>query len=168
MDFKNLPKRQSTRAKWNEYSHPGFYHLTIVCYNRFPFFGKLSNGRVLLSKSGELAHELILRIQDEFTFIVVDTFIIMPDHIHLILEFEFTNHPSVSSKGGGITGSKNPMLTDSIPKVIRWFKGRFAHDVRAFNPNFKWQPRYYDQIMQSQKQLEHTREYIKANPSRSG
>jgi len=167
MPYKDLPKRQSTRAKWNEYCSPGFYHLTIVCHNRSPFLGKLSNGRVELSKSGELAHELILRIHDEFPFAVVDAFIIMPDHIHLILELEFTNPPSISPKGGGITGSKNPMLTDSIPKVIRWFKGRFAHDVRTFNPIFKWQPRYYDQIIQSQKQLEHTREYIKTNPTRS-
>jgi REP element-mobilizing transposase RayT len=65
---------------------------------------------------------------------------------------------------GGITGIKNPMLHDNLSRVIRWYKGRLTFDVRKFNLDFCWQPRYYDIIIRDNKALNNTRNYIKDNP----
>lgn len=52
----------------------------------------------------------------------------------------------------GISGQKNPMLNNSISRVIRWYKGRCTHEIRKLIPElyFQWQPRFYDHIIRNE------------------
>ncbi len=65
---------------------------------------------------------------------------------------------------GGITGIKNPMLHDNLSRAIRWYKGRLTFEARKFNPDFCWQSRFHDSIIQDSKALNNIRIYIKENP----
>lgn len=67
---------------------------------------------------------------------------------------------------GGITGINNPMLNKSISKIIRWYKGRCTFEIKKIynNSNFSWQPRFYDSIIRTERDLLRIRRYIQDNP----
>ena len=71
-----------------------------------------------------------------------------------------------STQKGGITGSENPMCKQSIPKIIRWYKGRCTFEINKIhnNPHFSWQPRFYDSIIRTEQNLLRIRRYIQDNP----
>jgi REP element-mobilizing transposase RayT len=73
---------------------------------------------------------------------------------------------SGDKNSGGITGKHNPMLHDvSIPKIIRYFKGRVTFEInKKFRKNhFAWQSRYYDRIIRDDVELENVRRYVRDN-----
>ncbi len=72
--------------------------------------------------------------------------------------------PTKDCTNGGITGHHNPMGTGSLGEIIRWFKGRTSFEIHKSNPNFQWQSRFYDHIIESDRELHEIREYIYYNP----
>jgi putative transposase len=67
-------------------------------------------------------------------------------------------------KTGGFAGQKNPLLNDNIPRVIRWYKGRCAFEMRKINPAFAWQSRYHDHIIRDEQSFHTIQHYIANNP----
>ena len=62
-------------------------------------FGEVNNGIVLRNASGETAHQLWLQIPEHHNAVTLDQFIVMPNHIHRIIELkgdryqgQFENH----------------------------------------------------------------------------
>ena len=72
------------------------------------------------------------------------------------------------STPGGVTGLNNPMLNNSISRVIRWYKGSCTHEIRKLEPElyFQWQPLFYDHIIRNEKEYYQISNYIKSNPSK--
>ncbi len=69
---------------------------------------------------------------------------------------------------GGVVGRFNPMTTHgSLPKIIRWFKGRTSFDAQQLFPDigFQWQPRFHDHIARNENDLACIRRYIHQNPA---
>src|SRR5688572_21592981 len=80
-----LPDRKVTRLRsWN-YAASGFYYLTICTHNRSLLFGEVLRGQMELADWGKIADEEIQRsvqLRPEFS---VDSHIVMPDHVHMVL-----------------------------------------------------------------------------------
>ncbi|MCK4540030.1 transposase [Candidatus Parcubacteria bacterium] len=76
------------RRKGYDYSQDGFYFITICCKNREMFFGNIKNEKMQLSKIGKIAEKFYLEIPNHFQFIKLDKFVIMPNHIHGIIEID--------------------------------------------------------------------------------
>lgn len=66
---------------------------------------------------------------------------------------------------GGITGNNNPMLSDSISKILRWYKGRVSFESRKIHAQFAWQSRFHDHIIRNSKSFYRIQEYIINNPN---
>lgn len=73
---------------------------------------------------------------------------------------------SVPKNSGGFSGEKNPMLNESISKIIRWYKGRCSFEIRKINSDFSWHSRFYDIIIRNSKSFENIQNYIEANPKK--
>src|SRR4051812_26176736 len=73
------------RLPWYDYASAGGYFITINTFQRKPLFGALHNGRVLLSDFGRIAQGDWLRTQEIRSEILLDQFVIMPDHVHGIV-----------------------------------------------------------------------------------
>lgn len=71
---------------------------------------------------------------------------------------------SLQNKTGGFSGDKNPMMGNSISKIIRCYKGRCSFECRKINPNFAWQSRFHDHIIRNSKSFENIQNYIEQNP----
>jgi putative transposase len=83
--FRNKYRIESTRYRGYDYSSPGKYFITICTKNKIRYFGKIDNGKMILSETGQIAEKFWREIPDHFPNIKLDEFIIMPDHIHGIL-----------------------------------------------------------------------------------
>jgi len=89
MENKNaLPKRKSPRLKEYDYSTTGAYFLTICTQNRKNILSKIvGEGSPLpqLLPYGEIADRQIQKISEEYPEVSVDCYVIMPNHIHILL-----------------------------------------------------------------------------------
>ncbi|MES2774849.1 MAG: hypothetical protein V4722_11730 [Bacteroidota bacterium] len=142
----------SARAQWWNYGNNGSYFVTICTKNREHSFGEIIDDEMQLSEIGKLAYKYWYHIPVQFSYVLLDEFVVMPNHIHgiitidkkpdndsnpdaAIMETPATHlSPSLSAgsgKTGGFAGIKNPMLTDNLSRVINWYKGRVKFNVRS-------------------------------------
>ena len=105
----------------------------------------------------EIAAEHWLRIPQFFPFVSLDSFVIMPNHIHGIL---FINKVETEEWKQNKFGSQS----QNIPSIIRGFKSSVKRYANAEKIPFEWQERYHDRIIRDNKELENTRLYIFNNP----
>ena len=86
--FRNKYRVESIRMRNWDYSWPGLYFITICTGGREHYFGEISNRRMHLNQTGDLAQTIWMEIPIHFPFIVLDAFIVMPNHIHGIIIIE--------------------------------------------------------------------------------
>jgi putative transposase len=72
----------SARLKNYDYSKNGLYFVTICTDDRRHFFGKIVNEKMILNQLGVMADKYWLEIPTHFTFVELDEYIIMPNHVH--------------------------------------------------------------------------------------
>jgi len=90
-------RRKSTRLPQFDYRLPGRYFVTICTNGRASLFGVVDDGEVRLNGAGEMVGEIWGAIPLRFPAVVVDAFVVMPDHFHGLLWFEVDPcHASVS------------------------------------------------------------------------
>lgn len=75
----------STRKPGWNYQTDGYYFVTICTYMRQPFFGEIKNGKMVLSDMGQICHDEWIKTTAIRKNIILDAFIIMPDHSHFLV-----------------------------------------------------------------------------------
>jgi len=83
--MKVLKQRQCNRLKDYDYSQDGAYFVTICVKNREELFGDVHNGKVDLNEYGKIVKKFWHEIPDHFPNMVLDEFVVMPNHVHGIL-----------------------------------------------------------------------------------
>ncbi len=78
--------RRSLRLKHYDYSRAGFYFITICTQGREYLFGEILDDVMVLSLTGEMVSKLWDEIMDDFPNVHLHEFVIMPNHIHGIIE----------------------------------------------------------------------------------
>ncbi|MCZ4693613.1 transposase [Ancylomarina euxinus] len=77
--------RRSIRLKNYDYSQEGKYFITICCQDRTCLFGKIDKGEMILNEAGKMIESEWLALKSRFPNIVLDEFVVMPNHFHGIL-----------------------------------------------------------------------------------
>jgi putative transposase len=179
--FQNKYRISSARAQWWDYSAIGAYFITICTAEHIHYFGQIHNGKMELSEIGEIAMQCWHEIPNQFLFSKLNAFVIMPNHVHGILVIDrrdAINRVFVATKNndpncrdamnrvstGGITGENNPMLSNNLSRIIRWYKGRTTFFVRKTNAGFAWQTRFWDHIIRDDDEYLRIKNYIETNP----
>ena len=153
----NVRKRRSIRLPAYDYSQSGYYFVTLCTFNRKYLLGKIDGGEMILSRSGVIVSkfwELVSRYDEN---IVLDRFIVMPNHIHGIIQIKVGAIHELPLQ------SRRQML---LPKIIGKFKMTSAKKInnllsRGGNPF--WQRNYYEHIIRSYESLDKIREYVDKN-----
>jgi hypothetical protein len=78
--------RRSIRLKGYDYSQAGLYFITICCQDRACLFGEITNGKMALNDVGIIAANYWLEIPGHFPHAELHEYIIMPNHVHGIIE----------------------------------------------------------------------------------
>ena len=154
-----LPKRKPNRLKFYDYSTPGAYFVTICVEGKRCILGNIVGGGALDAPHVQFTHiGHIVRQNIEsgncIPGIRVDKFIIMPNHIHLILFVEGT-------LDGGTSRSPSP-TNAMVPHFVSTLK-RFCH--RDAGERF-FQRSYHDHVIRGEKDYLKIWEYIDTNPAR--
>ncbi|MBK8634576.1 MAG: glucose-6-phosphate dehydrogenase [Saprospiraceae bacterium] len=79
--------RVSIRLKGFDYAQSGFYFVTIRTQGRALLFGKITNGIMHLNEAGKFVDECWLAIPDHYPKVILHNHVIMPNHVHGIVEF---------------------------------------------------------------------------------
>jgi REP element-mobilizing transposase RayT len=150
-------KRKSIRLKEYNYSQPGEYFVTICTQGHEYTFGKIIDGEMQLSKVGKVVKECWEKIPAHFKNAELDSYIIMPNHLHgIIIICECNSRGEVTS----------PLHMPMLGQIIAYFKYQSTKLVNEMygTPGKKcWQRNYYDRIIRNEKELNTIRDYIANN-----
>jgi REP element-mobilizing transposase RayT len=110
-----LHHRRSIRLKGYDYSKAGLYFITIVTQDMACLFGDIKNGKMILNDGGRIAHKSWMEIPDHFPNTKLDEFVIMPNHVHGIIQIIENNMGNMDS---GMVGAKNfsPQQSQQFPQ----------------------------------------------------
>ena len=117
--------RQSMRLPEYDYNTPGVYFLTICVENRKCLLsrivgtGVLDGPNVELLPFGEIAAKYINQINDFYNDLSVDSYVIMPNHIHILLRI-LEGLPEMPSAAPWATSSLPAKLTTI--SLMNWKK----------------------------------------------
>lgn len=96
--YKNKYRVESNRHRYWDYSWPGYYYITICVINRECTLGKIIDGKMYLSESGQIVQDEILNIPQYNERLQLGEWVVMPNHIHMIIEIMDGN---ADGDGGG-------------------------------------------------------------------
>jgi putative transposase len=142
--------RVHPRWRSHDYAQPGAYFVTTITHHRRRILGLVTERGVLLTEAGRIAHRWCSAVADRFPGVVIDTFVVMPDHVHAIVVL-----------------ARTPRRTVDVSQVVGWIKQRAAREIAAaglLNPPI-WQRSFHDRIIRDADALVCIRRYIAANPS---
>jgi REP element-mobilizing transposase RayT len=124
MKFIRTHDLKSIRLKEFNYSAPGECFITICTYNRECIFGDVINEIMQLSTIGNIVKEEWLRTATIRSDVELDTFVVMPNHIHGIIVLNETNdiHGKGTSQRAHTVERFGKPTSNSIPTIIRLFK----------------------------------------------
>src|SRR4030042_4378220 len=88
--FKNKYTIQSARLSGYDYSQNGMYFVTVCAKDREEFFGKIKNGKIILSDIGKIVQEELLKTPVIRPNVILDEWVMMPNHLHIIIEIRNT------------------------------------------------------------------------------
>lgn len=137
-----LRKRKSPRITDYDYSTPNYYFITICTYDKKCIFGYPEK----LNALGKIAEEHILQISSHYDGVIIDKYVVMPNHIHMIVVLSESNQ-------------------NNLNQVIAQYKSGVSRDIRKIDSEASvWQRSYHDHIIRNQKGYEKIWEYIENNP----
>jgi len=144
-----LPVRKNPRLKGYDYSLAGCYFVTIVAQDRFCLFGHITDGIIDLAPEGIYIQKWLDKIPDHYPNAHVLTSVIMPNHLHVIIQIEESERKS------------------ALSQVVAYFKYQTTRDICIFRGmKFRvWQRNYYDHIIRDEEEHRRISEYIKQNPT---
>ncbi|MEG1016565.1 MAG: transposase [Oscillospiraceae bacterium] len=150
-----LPKRKKTRLEGYDYSSNGAYFVTICTYNREQILGDINVGQGLcscrLSHIGRIVQDEIQKITNRYVGVKIDKYVIMPNHIHLIILLERQEQ------------SPCPTIGDIIC-VIKSISTKNANKIEHKSGRKIWQRSFHDHIIRGEREYQKIWEYIDTNP----
>lgn len=157
--MKELPNRKPNRLKNYDYSTDGAYFITICTDERRNVFSSivgqgLAPAESKLTEFGKIAKEQLLLLENRYPKIRIDKYVIMPNHIHIIL--------IVREKSAG--ASPCPTVSD----VICTYKSLTTRLCKSAGYNHKkiFQNSFYDHIIRDEDDYITKAKYIKDNPGK--
>ena len=158
---KALPQRKHTRLQNFDYSTTGAYFITICTHNRRCVLSKVvgrglapaeRNG-IEYTSLGEIAERQLLMLEERYPFLSVDQYVIMPNHIHVILILE------------NQTAGASPRPT--VMDIVCAFKSLTTRECKknGFQGSL-FQTSFYDHVIRDREDYEKRVKYIDENPIR--
>ncbi len=175
-----------------DYSSESIYFITIKTNKKGNILGKIIDGKMHPNKIGQVAEEFINEISKHFNNTKTHAYVIMPDHVHILLEInkQINNKPhhsvalqylslSYASRHGVMRQKQSIPVAPrysvakldikrpskgSLSIMINQYKGAVKRYCNKNNLEFKWQNKFFDRIIRDENELENTIIYIQNNP----
>ncbi len=171
--------RRSIRLHGYDYAQAGAYFVTAVAQGRECLFGEVVDDQMILNEMGQVVQAEWERSSDIRREIELDTFVVMPNHVHGIVVITDHNPGEVVGDVGATGRSPLPMDNHtsalikpgpskrSLGAFIAGFKSvvtKRINEMRATPGGPVWQRNYYERIIRNENELDRARSYIMNNP----
>jgi putative transposase len=191
-----LRSRKPNRMKGKDYSEDGCYFVTSNCKDNKHHFGKVVNGEMVLNEFGEIAKQQILWLQEQYPYLKIHNWVVMPNHVHFLMEIdrgrigigtgrdlsvpnralnqshsESPNQSNSESLENSIEiFEKNeipPIKIKSISSLLGAFKTTSSKQIHlAGNEDFAWHRSFHDNIVRNSEAFRNIDRYITNNPKK--
>jgi REP element-mobilizing transposase RayT len=151
--------RKKNRLEGYDYSQPGWYFITVCTKGKAPYFCRgahcapCATGLHPFTKAGEAAEKAIKQIPEHYCAVKVDKYVVMPNHIHMILVIE---------QDGERRTMCAPTSTASVPRIVKAMKEAVTKELGCS----VWQRSYHDHIIRSEEEYLEIWAYIDTNPAK--
>ena len=154
-------RHRSIRLKEYDYSSAGWYFVTICAHKRECVFGHVSKGDVVLSQIGRIVMESWEWLPQQYPYVDLDEWVIMPNHLHGIIIINDNRRkggsrtaPTVNVKPlGGLIGAFKTVSTKRVRQEFGSYTGPL------------WQRGYYEHVIRNDADLLRIHQYIYGNPA---
>ncbi len=190
--YKNKYRVESTRLGNRDYAANGLYFITICTDKRRHFFGNVQELEMQLSDIGKIAEQFWLEIPNHFQHTNIDSFVIMPNHVHGIIIIDkpknddvetryIASHPNnnIAFHPNNLDNTASPQnISDESNKFGGLKPGSLQTIIHSYKSavtrwcgkneyeNFRWQSRFYETIIRADYSLDNVRKYIDNNPAK--
>lgn len=176
----DIHHRRTVRLKGYDYSLSGLYFITICTHNRQHLFGEISVGAgskpalddkssqisnsvedasILINEYGKIVENIWKDLINHSCGIVLHEFVIMPNHIHGIIEI---NNNTDLRKRAGLEPAPTK-LSEEI-RQLKTFSAKQINRLRDTPGIPVWQRDYYEHIIRDEQSYYLISEYIENNP----
>ena len=135
-----MKTRKNIRLKEYDYTKKGYYFITLCSKNMQNLFGELKDFKMQYNDYGNKIISTIgnFNIKD----VKIEYYQIMPNHLHLIIEFEKD-------------------IDKKLSTIVSMFKSRCTYNLGIKNI---WQRGYFERIIRDEKEYYNVVRYIQNNP----
>jgi REP element-mobilizing transposase RayT len=127
-----------------------------------------------MTEIGEYVQQCIKNIPQHNTYANVPAFVVMPNHVHLIVIIDDENADSicrdvpwrVSTYGKNETMQTIANQQGRLSTMIGGFKQSVTRYANANSISFAWQTRFHDRIIRDHDEMNRIAEYIENNVAR--
>ena len=154
------------------------YFVTPVIKNRIHFFGKVDNGKMITNKFGQIAKKQWFWLAEQYPYVILHAFVVMPDHIHGIIEIN-RNHifnditialtcRENNVRTGRDLSQQNPQTKiKPLSQLIGAYKTTVSKQIHLIGgKDFAWQRSFHDHIIRNDEAYRCISHYIKMNPQK--
>ena len=154
--------RQSIRLKRYDYSSPGYYYVTICTKHNIEYLGERKNGKMILNQFGNIVNQQWKWLSNQYKYVEIDEFAVMPNHFHGILIIDPTN---VVNRRVVTGRDLSLQKIKPLPELIGAFKTTSSKLIHQSGlDEFRWQRSFYDHIIRTETSLNKIQRYIMDNP----
>ncbi len=174
----DLRRRRTLRLPGWDYAAAGAYFVTIVTHERWSLFGTVRDGAMTLSPCGNIVREEWLASAAIRREIELDTFVVMPNHVHGIVwivetgpegGWSRTGDPVAATRPGTHRGPPTVRRPRSLGAFVAGFKSaatKRINEIRGVSGSPVWQRNYYERVIRNDRELAAVQTYIEENPAR--
>jgi putative transposase len=143
-------RKQLRLSKFN-YSLRGSYFVTICVDNMQCCLSKIDDGELILNSFGRIAQSQWQWLDQQYPYVSVENFIVMPNHVHAIVD---------------IIPKKRYGKILSLSQLIGAYKTLSTAKIRkAGFVEFSWHRSFFDHIIRGVEDYQNIVDYINSNPA---
>ncbi len=165
-----LPRRKELRLKSYNYNGNGCYFITICTKDKAHLFGRYDVGAIhespvkhstnrciVLNQYGKIVEITIKNVSEKYNEINIENYIIMPNHIHLLISISNNVDPERAIR-------ESPLQRSLLSKTVGYIKMNVSKEIHKSNPTVDvWQRGYTDHIIRNKTDYENHWNYIEYN-----
>ncbi len=170
--------RKSNRLRGYDYSHDNLYFVTSCVHNMICCFGEVvctdsfrnrsvpdvfiqDVPHMILNKNGKIAEKQWEWLQEQYPYVILHAFVVMPNHIHGIIEI---NRMRIQ-RTGHLDVFSNKIKT--LSELMGAYKTTVSKQIHLNGyPEFAWKRSFYENIIRNQLAYYKISDYIANNPAR--
>ena len=155
----NQRQRKHIRLPNYDYSSSGAYFITICAKDKQHLFSEIimtetGTPQPLLTPAGTIAKDQLLKLNDRYPHVSVAHYVIMPDHIHMILHLQ--SHVD------------DPAPRADLKAILCAYKSLTTRAIKQQYPQISavFQTSFFEHVIRNRQDYEEKEQYIRNNPAK--